>query len=863
MISTYKLEEDLIELSKNYFFNENGEALTDDELVTLKTGYFGWMLEALSQMQMNDLYTISALYDEHFKNTAVFPKSIYNFCTLENFDSGIAKPGVISTVNIHIKLSDLKNLRNLNQQFIYISKNTTFSNDTYSYILPATIKINNFSESYLSAEYLMTDLNFSSNSVFEIKSQILKTAVDTSSGTFIINVSLIQAKKNSLEFIYNNTNLSKIEKFSISFENQLADFRVIYKGKSLDNELELNKIFSNTPSSLEDKDNAINYYYEDDNTLVIYVSPYSNFIPENGSIIRVEYFETMGAYGNTGQYKNLLKYAFNNQVYKDIQLYVLPQSACVGGINKLTISELKAKLLKLNSSNVTLITDKDIENYFNYLSSTYISENNKLSITKYRSDIERIFNANLLFKIGSKTIPTNTLDINIPMSLYDLTSDILIPAGSTIYSLREETQSDSPGDPPIITYTTPVLSLSEPDLEAYDLVYRTIYDIYIKQTPFSQVLFYRTSINEKFEMKIASMIENKSYIIVNNISVFRDSLNSNSITASKYNIKFNITTNTPNSIVPNIYFYKIIEGTKVYINQYPFKIYSLEATDSGYIASFDLICSFTNGVYTVSQTGNSMVIEEDIYMDIIIFEKNDAIAQYEFDKYDNKLLDRDETVNIAYISNAGLSEYYGTALKLSTSLPIKFINNINNILSSYVTANPENSCMVLSSIPVLGSNIIGTDEYVSFIQQLSDYEKTLSEGLSKLEQNTNLNIQFYNTYGTSRIYNCYTTYLESMEADIITNITPTYESSVNIKNFISDYIFNINDDVNHMLIFSKLAAAIENKFPEVYSIIFKSINGISTSSLDYISSNTNGKEQLNKEFLNISPENIKLTYKNI
>ena len=81
------------------------------------------------------------------------------------------------------------------------------------------------------------------------------------------------------------------------------------------------------------------------------------------------------------------------------------------------------------------------------------------------------------------------------MNSYDLTSDVLIPAGSTIYSIRNEQESDIPGESPIISYSNPILSSVQPDLDDYDLSYKTLYDIYIKQKPFSQVLFYRTSVN--------------------------------------------------------------------------------------------------------------------------------------------------------------------------------------------------------------------------------------------------------------------------------------------------------------------------------------------------------------------------------
>ena len=67
----------LLNISENYF---------DGPEDFLKTGLFGYITESIAMMIRDSSYHKSMLYNESFLNTAIIPKSVYNWAKMFNIN---------------------------------------------------------------------------------------------------------------------------------------------------------------------------------------------------------------------------------------------------------------------------------------------------------------------------------------------------------------------------------------------------------------------------------------------------------------------------------------------------------------------------------------------------------------------------------------------------------------------------------------------------------------------------------------------------------------------------------------------------------------------------------------------------------
>jgi len=145
------------------------------------------------------------------------------------------------------------------------------------------------------------------------------------------------------------------------------------------------------------------------------------------------------------------------------------------------------------------------------------------------------------------------------------------------------------------------------------------------------------------------------------------------------------------------------------------------------------------------------------------------------------------------------------------------------------------------------------------------YYDVLEDGFSKLENNTSVNLKFYNTYGPSKYFHSRT--IDGINTNITMKLsitlydTYTQDLDFKIKNFILDFIEKINESSANTFAISNLIRELEKNFEDIRYIEFEELNGHEINSdgnqiiyYDYPSIKDMTKEQLINyvpEYLNV------------
>jgi len=133
--------------------------------------------------------------------------------------------------------------------------------------------------------------------------------------------------------------------------------------------------------------------------------------------------------------------------------------------------------------------------------------------------------------------------------------------------------------------------------------------------------------------------------------------------------------------------------------------------------------------------------------------------------------------------------------------------------------------------------------------------------LKKLENNTSVNLNFYNTYGQSKYYRLSSGILVNTDMHIKLSIklidTYTTDLDFKIKNFILDFIEKINGTSNKTFAISNLTEALESEFDDIQYIEFEELNGneLTAGKNQVIVSDCPPIEEMTKEqLINYIPE---------
>jgi len=432
--SSYDLQEKwLNEIAPKYF--------PGVDLSVLRVGLFGYINEIMGTAIEDDYFRTNFLANETMLSTARTAKAIYEYANRYNITDINATPGTVDLV-MYVPIKEMIMYKvddedTSNISYFEFSKNAIYwvdgtipfmqNNTIQIQIRPVVSKIteeNKYnSENYsFSVRYLVND----SNELGELSSPYLKSFKVNIANTeyLVINITLYQVQKEVKNFIVYSENTVDLINFEAEYSGQLSSFNVNYI-ESDNKTTRLTKIFNGY--NVQNLDDDFCYYkYDGDNKLQIYFSGLpEDFRPSYNTTLNIEMFTTLGEDGNFDSYNNeSIDYQIDNDdpirqkySYQDNQLPLLfsINGGCKGGVNKLSLDEIRQKTITESSTRSTITTEINLNSYFNSI----IEQNNKngtiLRFFKKVDDIlERLYAAYfVLFDNDKQCIPTNTVNLKL------------------------------------------------------------------------------------------------------------------------------------------------------------------------------------------------------------------------------------------------------------------------------------------------------------------------------------------------------------------------------------------------------------------------------------------------------------------
>jgi len=833
--TSYDIQQEFLELAKKYY--------NIDDLNLLKVGLFGYINEITSHVAKDGVYHRNALYDEQFLNSANFSKSIYNFAKIYNYNIANATPGLMK-INFAIRKKDIIDYgdRDDNTGTIdfNISNDNVFSLNRFSYMLENSIRLtakryqdtNDYS---ITAQYILPEEGV--NKLTDMESPHIKVWVESIEGEkwIFLLLDIWQMEKTSRKYSVYSEDISQNLFYNVDFPDQIAMFNVHYTDPA-GNTYALPSYFNNT---MTPTDNRFCFYsYPDNNDLQVGFSALPNsFRPKFNSELTIDVFTTAGAEGNF-TYTGDILFQFKDPRLSRIQPIISSVTDSAGGRNKPSLKEIKNVIMEEVLARGNLITEFDLNNFFSGLMRTQTINGSKIKFVRKRDDlIKRLFSAYLLLRNRSgDIIPTNT--INFSMELAQLEqNNFTIPAGTIIiydnilekYRLlyEDEYPEDYITKDGVVLYSLPYL-------------------LNVRLDPFPRVAYYKNTVNSSFTLSYGMVNPNINYeFIINNLNVVR-----NSILDDSYELSLSMITNLDKSSVNNNLKVRCILKK----DETTYGYFDLTPTDlEEYSYSTKLITddSFNENANFCIKNSLRDVITGELIPECYI----DENVTIEIGVLYNGIIDDSVSKHDLFGSMVDTTGYSLTSTFVNEKeVTIDFFKSMTNVMFSTVDIN-SSGVFFVSSVPVISTKYFSNlDNYTDFYNLLDKYEASLVNNFDKLENNTSIDLKFFNTYGVS-LYHSIDKVGVSLDFAIrlIGNTDPGFDISV--KNHVVQFVEKSND--SGVLSISNLMTDLETTFKNIHFIEFRNINGVNIQKVVDLYPDLKGlnKEQLINyvpEYLNVS-----------
>jgi hypothetical protein len=444
--SKYDIYSKLMLIASKYFDVQNEDFL--------KTGLFGYVTESMASIARDSSIHKTMLYNESFLNTAVMPKSVYNWAKMFGVSITAATPSY-AEIQVTIPIESLifataSTIPNASKygtevtttfgqkQMMILDRENQFIAGEFKFTLERSILI--FREGLdgiITVKYCQTESP--TTLLHEISNFYIKTYTTTDNYiSFVVRAyqyDLVNIEKQISSSSFLDT---KIHLFN--FNDQFVGAKLNYEKNGRTTPLELR--FSNISSPTASKNFAY-YNLVDTNSLQISFSSASgDFIPTANSTLKLQLYTTKGAEGNITFTGDVI-FRLQEESLKNIPILCnFFNDISIGGVDAPNISRIKSTIINEISTRDVIVTETDLNNYFLILTSLLETVNDgKITFIKKRDDIlRRVFSAYILMRDGldidgqtaessyvSKVIPTNTLTAD-----FDISSNVSKPFGTII-----------------------------------------------------------------------------------------------------------------------------------------------------------------------------------------------------------------------------------------------------------------------------------------------------------------------------------------------------------------------------------------------------------------------------------------------
>jgi hypothetical protein len=827
--SKYDIYSKLLNVAQKYTDVENTDYI--------RTGLFGYITESMAMIARDSSYHKTMLYNESFLNTAVMPKTVYNWAKMFNINITAATPAyadlvvTIATDNIEA-FSTNANTRPDRDKFkedlallqstkvLIMDRDNPFIAGTFKFTLEKSVFIykskensNAYTVKYCSTEDISTGYQ-------QLETLYIKNSIQRIDGQeylqFVIRVYQYEKVVLTKQITSSSFLNTKIHKFE--FVDQYAGAKLFYSKGGVKEPVELR--YTNIG---DETDSTIKFAYynliDQDTLQITFSSLAGDFIPSANSILELELYTTKGSNGNI-TFSGDVIYRFNDEAARNLPVLVnFATNLSIGGIDSPSINKIKNTIINEISTRDVIVTETDLNKYFQTLTSLLETINDgKITFIKKRDDIlRRVFGSYILMRDGldnngqdvtsgytSKTIPTNTLSADFLIS-----NNVSKQFGSII--------KRKPGTLEDYEYV-PFNALDGSD-DYYIIPFYTR----ITLSPFKKV---------KYVYNLADDSTSLSYGKINNTSSTRYMIPS-TVTVKRgfegiviqpfYKVRFNFTTNfdlatelngSPNDQFLLAFYRKGNENTP---------IGTLPYSKSG-----NLISAYSDPIEEEDGIFNS-------YLEFTVNVVNDT-TEFDFSKekagidYGTLINLRDgnlslpEDIKLELTLNNVFSDSFNMSFKSDEFLGL--FRNLDDLMFSDISVKSENgfiSSVRIKDIPVVHQSFFESEESTGkFINQLFVYIDMLKSNLGRLETNTFFDLKFYNTYGESQYYNTLRTDLD-LELDVYVNAY-SEELQGRIQEFVRILIDRSNEE-NSIRISQIMKDLTEEFEGDIDHIEFKGLNG--------------------------------------
>lgn len=794
----YDITSTVVDIEQKYIDEEDPD--------TLAMGIFGNFADIESLALQNAIISTGELGNELFPARAKYERNLLAHAICNNIDNINAVPSTIECI-IGIFEDDFEKYATFSKFIldkdiaiyidsieyhleydITIAKNP-LPNDTYAYTAQYNITINNplsdITNPYLNAPFTQY---YNGRKMVYFYTRLMQVEQSTIHKKIITN-----------NLIENKTILFK-------FSNQLAGFMI--KATDGDSITYLTPILDG--SGIDDGVSNYCYYDYADASHIRVRFDSSSYLPRLNTEIDVILKTTIGASGvfeyNKTQYPIVQSDTYG---YDNLALSVAFGGKSEGGLDRISVRELKKVLPKASISRGSIICQKDLDNHF----SMYNTDSNRL-ITQKRVDnqFERSYYLYLLLKdIYGNVIPTNTFNIKVAKSAFDTNDNrkfvlkpgcyiqLLNGVGTVIKrddaingELLDELETN---DKTNFIYTVPFMLIVTGD-PLYVSYYLAVIDD-VKYLDFtyinmqSSIQFIAVNIRWKRNYLTDPNTYKMLFSISQNLTAGTGIIeigDDGTVTSDKIKIVV-VFYNTDDSTTPYRYIYAEVNEVDVERYTYEF-IAKLETTDiindDNKIRINDV---YVPGTSTLDYGYFNKDLEAKIYICAKLEGSETGYGRYDLDSIVPGL--EGYTVSNMYTVDGGVSLYV----------------NYSQIIHSQITdiviegGYSDEDGFALTSCPCVRRSYTNTESSMTnFINEINYKKAYIDNALQILDGNMSLDFKFFNTYGPSKTYT-----LDRLGLQLIDRINLTASFALklistadkNTKDYIAadvkEYIEDLND----------------------------------------------------------------------
>lgn len=831
-----------------------------DNSNTLMLGIFGYLNEVHSNIIQDNIELSSQWSNEIFPIRAQLEKNLITHAMMAGITDLNAVP---STMDMLIGIKERDLLRHMVDDILILNTDIPIFIEDFEFHLENDIRILRQKGSDGKNIYLAQYDFDPNNKLTTITNPYLLPPVQTRIGNDLFV--LIRARIRQVGIsTYNkriiSTNKVENKTFEFIYPDQLADFRVYVK-KSNGELVEFVPIYDDAPI-LDKEKMHVRYIYV--NSQTIRVSFINNiYIPDVNDEIKVKILTTIGARGNFSYKKQIIITPESEKInYEDLLILGIPATPAEFGINKKSIDDLKTMIPRELLSRGSITCNQDLENFFNVINDRY---SRLRFLKKIDNQFERTYSSFMLLKDSDDNIiPSNTVDVNLKQSDFDIVSDRLILKPGT--PLEYNTDNERCVKIPKGILSTNTIQRKE----SKGFLYGSPFTIVINRSPLS-VSHYLTIFDRRYILAF-KQISNIPLLQFISTSV---SWNRNLILDEdcyKMDIKLNQNIDEEYDLI------KIDEDTGL-IENCDIRVIGVFYDDEGnpirYADAIPINYNSMSKSYSFRfnlKTNNN--ITRDARIEILntkeIGTTNDASVLF-------------PAVNCKmeiYVLAKGISGLENRD-KLDTLVPelegytlcniyeidsgIDFYINFSHVVSSVVTPTysktSDNIGYLIDEIPVVRySHLLSSSQTRYLINYIMDKKVFIDRAIELLENNFEIDFKFFNTYGPSKIYKVGNTDMALDRVNLKITIKVKFTTTTNTESFvrlikqeIKKYVENLDKMGNFHI--SDITTILKNKFEFISYIEFAKINEYDTEYQSLLQDQTM-KELHVPEFINIGSKSI-------